>query len=209
MNKNYFVLASLFITCLLTSNIIAAKIVDLWGMQFPSAVFVYPVTFLLTDTINEVWGQNRARLTVMTGFFMSLVMLFFLYLGQILPPAPFYEHQEAYQAVLGAVPRIVLASMLAYLISQLYDVWMFNVIKKMSKGKFLWLRNNLSTVTSQLIDTVVFITVAFWGVYPGASLGTLILSQYLVKLIIAVIDTPFCYLLVNRVKSGKESETNG
>ena len=201
MERKLFYLACVFITSLLVSNIIASKVVDVWGIFIPAAVFVFPLTFLITDTVNEVWGYKVAREMVIIGFIMNLVMVFFLYLGQILPPAPIYEHQKAYEAVLGAVPRVVVASMVAYLLSQLHDIWAFNLWRKITKGKHLWLRNNLSTITSQLIDSVIFISIAFMGVFSWADIGSLILYQFLFKIALALIDTPFCYLLVNWIRS--------
>jgi len=130
------------------------------------------------------------------GFFMSLIMVFILFVGKVLPPAPFWKHQESYNIILGTTPRIVFASMVAYLISQNHDVWAFHWWRRLTGGKHLWMRNCFSTMGSQLIDSVLFIGLAFGGVYPLATIGMMIASQYLVKVIIAVLDTPFCYMLV-------------
>jgi uncharacterized integral membrane protein (TIGR00697 family) len=132
----------------------------------------------------------------MTGFYMSIVMVVVIFLGRLLPAAPFWQHQGAYEIILGSTPRIVLASMIAYLISQNHDVWAFHWLKKKTEGKHLWLRNNGSTVASQLIDSVLFIGIAFAGTYPMKTIAVMIASQYLVKVVIAFLDTPFCYLLV-------------
>lgn len=206
MERKYLYLACLFVTCLLVSNIIASKIVDVWGFLVPAAVFVFPVTFLITDTINEVWGKKKAREIILIGFIMNIVLLLFIQLGRVLPPAPFYEYQEAYEAVLGAVPRVVAASLAAYIISQLHDVWAFNFWRKVTSGKHLWLRNNLSTITSQLLDSVVFISLAFLGQFKYEEILILIFYQFLVKISLAIIDTPFCYLMVKWVR-GKEVVT--
>ncbi len=196
MERKLLFLTALFVTCLLVSNIIAGKLIGLANLTLPAAVFVFPITFLITDTVNEVWGNKQAREMVWLGFFMSLVMIAFLQLGRILPSAPFWEHQAAYEAILGTVPRIVAASMAAYLASQLHDVWAFNFWRRVTAGKHLWLRNNLSTMTSQLMDSAIFITLAFFGVVPGSLVVGMIFSQYLVKLILAAADTPLCYLVV-------------
>ena len=102
--------------------------------------------------------------------------------------------------ILSGTPRIVFASLVAYFISQTHDVWSFHFWKKKTNGKHLWWRNNVSTITSQIIDTVVFIGVAFWGVLPGSVLIGMMLSQYAIKVGIALADTPFCYLLVRWLK---------
>ncbi len=196
MERKLRILTALFITCLLVSNIIAGKLFVLGRFVLPAAVFAYPVTFVITDTISEVWGKKEANTAVWLGFFMSLVMTAFLYLGRILPPADIWGHQAAYEAVLGTVPRIVAASMAAYLVSQFHDVWAFLFWRRVTKGRHLWLRNNLSTMASQLIDSVIFITLAFAGTVENTVLVSMIGGQYLVKLILALADTPFCYLTV-------------
>lgn len=186
----------LFVTFLLLSNIMASKIVSVFGLLLPAAVIAYPVTFLFTDVVAEVEGKKSARGLVMTGFYLSLVMVALLWAARLLPPAPFWTHQEAWDRILGATPRIVLASMLAYVVSQNHDVWAFHWWKEKTAGRHLWLRNNLSTMVSQLIDSALFITVAFWGLYPPAAIGKMVLGQYAVKMAIALLDTPFCYMLV-------------
>jgi len=194
--NNLSFLRYLFITCLLLSNIIASKIIIVGGLILPAAIILYPVTFLFTDIVSEVDGKEQARALVMMGFYMSLVMVIVLFVGKLLPSAPFWKHQDAYNSILGATPRIVLASMIAYLISQHHDVWAFHWWKEKTAGKHLWLRNNLSTIVSQLIDSTLFIGIAFGGMYPLKTIVIMIVSQYLVKVGIALIDTPFCYLLV-------------
>ena len=131
-------------------------------------------------------------------------MVALIFGGELLPAAVFRDGQPAYESILGMVPRIVLASMVAYLISQHYDIFAFHFWRQKTKGRFLWLRNNASTMVSQAMDTGLFITIAFWGTVPTAILTEMLLTQYVIKLIIAACDTPFCYLLVallkNRVK---------
>ncbi len=208
MERKFLYLASLFVTCLLVSNIIAGKLVDLWGVIVPAAVFVFPVTFLITDAINEVWGKKRAREIVLVGFAMNIVLIFFIQLGNVLPPAVFYEHQKAYEAVLGLVPRIVFASLSAYLVSQLHDVWAFNYWRRITAGKHLWLRNNLSTISSQLIDSIIFISLAFGGGMANKELAMLVFYQFMVKLAMALVDTPFCYLLTGWLKKDGDNCSN-
>lgn len=195
-------LTALFITCLLVSNIVAGKLFTLGPLILPAAVFVYPVTFVITDTVSEVWGKKEANDIVWLGLIMNLVMTAYLCLGRVLPPAPFWGRQAAYEAILGMVPRIVAASMIAYLLSQLHDVWAFLFWRRVTAGKHLWLRNNLSTMASQLLDSVIFITLAFAGTVEGAVLVSMIGGQYLVKLILALADTPFCYLAVRWARKG-------
>ena len=118
----------------------------------------------------------------------------------MLPGAAIWEGGAAYEAVFGMVPRVVLASMLAYLVSQHHDVVAFHFWRRVTGGRYLWLRNNASTLVSQALDSAIFITVAFWGLLPPAVVWNLMLTQFLIKIGIAVLDTPFCYLLVGLLR---------
>ncbi len=194
----------LFVTSLLMANILASKIVVIGGLILPAAIILYPLTFLFTDVVSEIEGKESARTLVMTGFYMSIVMVAVIFIGRLLPAAPFWQNQGAYEIILGSTPRIVLASMIAYLISQNHDVWAFHWLKKKTEGRYLWLRNTCSTVASQLIDSVLFIGIAFAGTYPMKTIAVMIASQYLVKVGIALLDTPFCYLLVKAYGDSRE-----
>jgi hypothetical protein len=207
--KKLSVLQSLFVAGLVVSNIIAAKVVVIWKLVVPAAIIVYPFTFLLTDIIGELYGKNEADRTVWYGFMASVFAMVVVYAGMLLPPAPFMQKQQsAYELLMGPNRRIVLASLLAYVCSQKHDVWAFHLWKRLTKGRYKWLRNNLSTMTSQLLDTVIFIGIAFWGVVP--QLGEMILGQYVLKLLIAVIDTPLFYAFtVERRRHGNTWHAKG
>ncbi|MDI6616502.1 MAG: queuosine precursor transporter [Syntrophaceae bacterium] len=194
----------LFVTSLLLANILASKIIVVGGLVLPAAIILYPLTFLFTDVVSEVEGKKSASSLVMAGFYLSIFMVAVILAGRLLPPAGFWKHQEAYIAILGSTPRIVLASMIAYLISQNHDVWAFHWWRKKTAGRHLWLRNNLSTMVSQMIDSVLFIGIAFWGTVPPATIGVMILSQYAVKVGIALLDTPICYLMVRLYESDRK-----
>ncbi len=195
-SQNIQFIKYLFVCSLLLANIIASKIIIVGGLVLPAAIILYPLTFLFTDVVAEVEGKKSAGDLVMTGFYMSLFMVLVLLAGRLLPAAGFWKHQEAYNSILGSTPRIVTASMIAYLVSQRHDVWAFHWWRKKTAGRHLWLRNNLSTIVSQLIDSVLFIVIAFWGIFTPSAIGMMILSQYLVKIGIALLDTPICYMLV-------------
>ncbi len=196
---NFFlILTTSFIALLIVSNIIATKLIVIGNLIVPAAVICYALTFLITDTVAEIWGKERTKVIIKLGFFASIVAAFFIKLSIIMPAASFWPNQSEYELILGANIRIVVASMTAYLISQFHDVWAFHFWKEKTQGKYLWLRNNLSTATSQLIDTGIFIVIAFYG--TGAPLLALIVGQYIVKLIISICDTPIVYLLVSIIK---------
>jgi uncharacterized integral membrane protein (TIGR00697 family) len=189
---------------LITANIITVKLISVWGWIVPAGIIAYPLTFLFTDVITELYGRNTAAKVIWLGFGASILMVILVVGGRLLPPSAYWEGQAAYESVLGMVPRIVLASMIAYLVSQHHDIFAFSFWRRKTKARFLWLRNNASTMVSQALDTGLFITIAFWGTVPGSVLVNMLLTQYVIKLGIAALDTPFCYLMVyflkNRVK---------
>ncbi len=190
------VLAVIFTTALIIANIVAVKLVAIGSWVVPAGIIAYPLTFLLTDVIAELYGRRVATRVVWTGFGASLLMVLLIFGGKVLPPAPFWQDQPAYDAIFGVVPRIVLASMIAYLVSQHHDVLSYHFWRRKAGARHLWLRNNASTMVSQALDTGLFITIAFWGTVSSAVLVNMLITQYLIKLAIAAADTPFCYLLV-------------
>ncbi|MFO7817998.1 MAG: queuosine precursor transporter [Thermodesulfobacteriota bacterium] len=198
MDKNNNSLALSLLTCgfagsLVIASVLAAKIITIGGLVVPAGVLAYSVTFIATDVISELWGKKQAKRTVLGGFLALFVCMLLIKISLIWPSASFWDGQENFQAVLGITPRIIMASFAAYLISQTHDVWAFHFWKKIFRGRHLWFRNNISTASAQLLDTVVFISVAFWGTMPVLELIT---GQYVVKLGIALLDTPLIYLFV-------------
>ena len=190
-------LACIYSGSLVLAAVMASKIIAVGRLVVPAGVLAYCLTFLITDVISEIWGKERAQTVVMGGF-ITLVLVFLLTGVSILwPPASFWPHQKAYETILGSSARIMVASLTAYLFSQYHDVWAFHFWKRVTSDRFLWLRNNASTIVSQLLDSVVFITIAFYGSMP---LVPLILGQWVVKVGIAAMDTPFVYLLVYLVR---------
>lgn len=206
--KNLMLVNAIFLTSLLVANVVSSKIVSFWGLTVPAAIVAYPLTFLMTDVIGEIWGKEEANKTVKLGFICQMISLALIGGAILLPVAPFADNQAQFTAILGSSFRVVFASMVGYLVSQSWDVWIFHkvrdaYIKKHGStkgGRWIW--NNASTMTSQIIDTAIFITIAFIGVVPN--IWTMILSQYLVKFVYALLDTPFFYLLTR-----KRSEMNG
>lgn len=200
--KNLMLVNAIFITSLLIANVVSSKIVSFWGLTVPAAIVAYPLTFLMTDVIGEIWGKKEANKTVKLGFICQMVSLVLIGGAILLPVAPFADNQAQFTAILGSSFRVVFASMIGYLVSQSWDVWIFHkvrdaYIKKHGStkgGRWIW--NNASTMTSQIIDTAIFITIAFIGIVPN--IWTMILSQYLVKFAYALLDTPFFYLLTRK-----------
>ncbi|MDC3416883.1 queuosine precursor transporter [Aquibacillus salsiterrae] len=202
----YIYLHSLFVGLLILSNILGVKLISVGNFILPAAVIAYVVTYLITDVIGEVYGKDAARKTVQAGFLTQVIGLVFIYLAIELPAAPIFANQEAFATILGGSFRVMLASLLAYLVSQNVDVIIFHRLKEKHGEKKLWLRNNLSTMLSQLLDTTIFIAIAFAGTVPTPVLISMIVTQYVVKFMIAIIDTPIAYLLV---KLAKKEKVNG
>ncbi|AXU74642.1 Inner membrane protein YhhQ [Clostridioides difficile] len=200
--RNLTLLNCVFVTSLVVSNIVAGKVIDIFGLIVPAAVVAYPLTFLCTDIIGEIWGKEEANRTVKRGILMQLFSLLLITIAIALPSASFaQEYGNNLKVVLGQNVRFVLASLTAYILAQSNDVFIFHKLKDKFRGKHKWLRNNVSTMLSQLIDTAIFITIGFWGTVP--SILTMIMSQYVVKFCLALLDTPFFYLLTRENKKIK------
>jgi len=190
----FIILLSVFVGSITIASVLASKIISISGKLFvPAGVLAYSVTFIVTDVISELWGKTRANFIIIGGFIALILALILVQVGLVWPKAPFWQHEEAFQTVLGSTRRIIIASFIAYLVSQFHDVWAFHFWKRITKERHLWLRNNLSTVVSQFIDSFIFITIAFYGVH---AVWPLILGQWAVKISIAVADTPLIYLFV-------------
>jgi len=186
----YALFSSVFCAVLIMGVALGSKIVVVGGITASVSALTYPITFIITDIINEALGPRAARRIVIFGA-ISLVTFFLLIeLALALPAAPFWENAEGYQNAFGLSLRIIAAGTVAYIISQLHDVWLFHVIRSVTGERALWLRKSLSTVVSQAIDSAIFVFVAFWGVAP---LWELFLGQFIIKAAIALLDTPFVY----------------
>ncbi|NMC76001.1 MAG: queuosine precursor transporter [Candidatus Methanofastidiosa archaeon] len=184
----------MFASFTVIANIIASKIVVFGPFNVPAAVLVYSTTFLLTDFLSELYSEKEAFKAVAIGFISNIILVISIWVAVEWQSAPFWTGQSAFESIFGLVPRIVLASMISYVISQNLDVKIFMILKN-KYPKYLWLRNNAGTMISQFVDTIVFISIAFYGTIPNSFFFSLIMGQYAVKWIIAVFDTPFLYVV--------------
>ena len=197
----FLILAAFFVTFVVLTNTVGVKLFEIGGRTLPVSIIWYPLSFLITDIVSEIYGSRRARLLVYLGFGMSLVLLAFSLVGIALPTAAIYPLGEDYTNIFGPVWRLLLGSMAAYLLAQMIDVRLFHFWKRLTGGRHLWLRNNGSTMISQLVDSVTVNTIFLYEnptVFSGTTgdLVRIILSVYLVKVLIAALDTPLCYLTV-------------
>ena len=223
MNENYIkiysILMTVFVVMLVLTNIIGTKIFLLFESIIPNGLFgssialtagiiTYPITFLVTDITSELFGKKKANLLIIVGFFCSLLSLFIISIVIKLEPSDIwltgtsYNNlnyiEVAFNTIFSMPSILIFASMSAYLVAQLIDINIFHIIKKMTNSKHLWLRNNLSTMFSQLIDTIIVNTI-FLGFGMGIDIiivCKIIIANYLVKIIFALIDTPLVYFFV-------------
>ncbi|WP_461208354.1 queuosine precursor transporter [Desulfocurvus sp. DL9XJH121] len=185
--RAHALLLALFTGGLVCAALISSKIITVCGVTVPAGVLAYSLTFAASDVVGEVWGRERAGEMVLAGFAALVMTSALSWLAVAWPSASFWDGQHAFARVVGSTPRIVAASLAAYAVSQTHDVWLFHLLKNRTHGRHLWLRNNLSTMVSQGLDSAIFVTVAFYGILP---VGPIILGQWLVKLAIAALDTP-------------------
>lgn len=182
----------------IVANIQVIQTVELFGLVATLGNIVYATSFLVTDILSENYGKKEAKKAVWIGFFSLISMTFLMNLALQFLPFEGDEFattaHEATSTIFSLMPRIAIASLAAYLLSQRHDVWAYHFWKnRFPKDNQIWLRNNLSTMVSQLIDSVVFVAIAFWGVYEGAVLFEIFLTTYILKWVVAAADTPFVY----------------
>jgi len=187
-------LFGLMVFNLLLCNIQVLKTVELFGLTTTLGNVLYASVFLATDLLSEFHGKKEAQKGVLLGFVALVMMVGYMQFALYFQPAAEDFAQPHLQALFGFMPRIALASMIAYLISQLHDVWAFHAIKNRTGDKLLWLRNNASTMVSQFLDSAIFCTIAFYGMFPMNVFWEILLSTYIIKVVVAALDTPFIYL---------------
>ncbi len=199
----YLILAGMFIAALVASNLIFQKFFY-WNpfgwfrFEISVGILPYPITFLITDIISEIYGKKKANQVVVAGIIASVFSMGIIYISNIVPATDWSPvKNDTFTHVFGLSPVAVLASMMAYLFAQFIDIRIFHFWKAKTKGKHLWLRNNFSTFSSQLIDTLtVLLLLCSFGVIEWEFFGKLLLSGFLFKIIIAALDTPILYIFV-------------
>ena len=198
--RYYDVAVALFVTSLLTANIIAVKLVQLGPLILPAGVVIFPLSYILGDILTEVYGFRYARRAIWLGFVGNLIAVIAIYIAGVLPSPDFWEGQQAFQSILGFTPRLLFASFVAYLVGEFSNSTILAKMKVWTQGRHLWARTISSTVVGQGLDSVVFIFIAFGGLMAGPALATAVLSQWLFKSLYEVLATPLTYLVVNKLK---------
>jgi hypothetical protein len=207
VSHRFVVVAALFVTCLITANILIAKQISIGGVILPAAIVIFPISYIIGDVLTEVYGYRQARRVIWLGFACNLLAVLAIWIGKILPPAPVFQAQSAYESILGSTPRFLLASFLAYLAGEFTNSFVLAKMKIMTKGRWLWTRTIGSTLVGQAVDTVVVLTIAFVGVLPLSVLGIMIVSHWLVKSAYETIATPLTYVVVAYLKRKEGIDT--
>ena len=195
-----------FVSILLISNVASSKIVDFGWFTFDGGTLLFPLSYIFGDILTEVYGYKRSRSVIWLGFFCTFVMAaVFIIVGK-LPAAPGWDNQAAYDAILGLTPRIVAASLIAYFCGEFSNSFVLAKMKILTKGRWLWTRTIGSTVVGELVDSTLFIVIAFWGILPNALLVTLIVSNYIFKTGVEVLFTPVTYKVVGFLKRNEQED---
>ena len=196
----FVIVVAVFVTCLITANVTAVKLVSIFGLILPAGVIVFPISYIVGDVLTEVYGFQSARRVIWLGFFCNLSAVLAIWLAGIMPAAPFWKAQEAYDTILGYTPRLLTASFLAYLVGEFANSIVLAKMKVATNGRWLWSRTIGSTLVGQGLDSLAFVFVAFIGTIPLRGLIAAIVAQWLFKSIYEAAATPFTYLVVNALK---------
>jgi uncharacterized integral membrane protein (TIGR00697 family) len=201
MSWRFIICAALFVTCLLTANTMAAKLITVGGVVLTAGIVLFPISYVVGDVLTEVWGYGAARRVIWLGFACNALMVAALWVGGELPPAPFWKGQDAYETVFGTTPRVLAASFLAYLVGEFANAFVLAKLKLATQGRWLWTRTIGSTVVGQGLDSAVFVTLAFAGTVPAGALGGIVAAQWLAKVAYEAAATPLTYAAVAWLKS--------
>ncbi len=204
-NSYFPIVSAVFVGLLIISNVGATKLISAGPLIVDGGAFLFPLVYITGDVLTEVYGFKAARRVILVGFAMAVLSALTFYLVQISPAAPGWENQSAFEATLGFVPRIVLASVCGFLLGQILNSWVLAKIKQRTKESSLWVRLIGSTAVGELADTLVFCTIAFYGVITGADFVNYVIVGYLYKTLLEVVLLPVTYRVIAKVKANEPS----
>ena len=199
----FMLFGTLFCVCLITANVLETKQISIGPLNITGGLLVFPISYIINDTVCEVWGYAKARLLIWLGFFMNFLFVLFGAVADMMPGAPYWHNEEGFHAVFGLAPRIVIASFLAFLVGSFINAYVMSRMKLRSKGRHFSLRAIVSTVFGESADSLLFFPVAFLGVIPTKEMLPLILSQIFLKTFYEIIVLP---VTIRTVKAAKEYE---
>jgi queuosine precursor transporter len=198
--RYFSIVSSVFVATLLISNTVGGKIFTFYGLNLPGGVIVFPISYIFGDILTEVYGYKASRKIIWTGLGCLVLMSAIYYVVQTLPPAVFWQDQKAYETVLGVAPRIAFASSIAYFVGEFGNSYTLAKMKVWTAGKHLWARIIGSTVVGQAADTLIFCIIAFAGVFTPANIITILISNYIFKIVYEALATPITYAIVRHLK---------
>jgi len=209
MQKSYKYLGlitAFFAIVLLTSNVVSTKIVDLWGLEFDGGTLLFPLSYIFGDVLTEVYGYRPTRRVIWTGFFLTLFSMFVIMFIGWLPASAAWGQQDAYMTILGLTPRIIMASLIAYFVGEFLNSFVMAKMKIFSKGRFLWMRTIGSTLLAEAFDTVLFVLIAFYGVFDNALIMEILIFSYVFKVGVEILFTPITYAIVGLLKKTEHED---
>jgi uncharacterized integral membrane protein (TIGR00697 family) len=204
--KYFDLIMALFVAVLLISNVASSKILQLGPFTFDGGTILFPISYIFGDILTEVYGYRRSRRVIWTGFACAGLMAGVLMLVGALPPAEGWENQQAYEAILGTTPRIVLASLIAYFAGEFSNSYTLAKMKILTQGRWLWTRTIGSTLIGEGVDTLLFVTIAFAGTLPWPLFWTIIASNYVFKVGLEAVMTPLTYRITNSLKRAEHED---
>ena len=207
MSWRFITCTALFVTCLLTANVTASKLVTAGSLTLTAGIVIFPISYILGDVLTEVWGYAATRKVIWLGFACNVLMVAAIWAGGALPPAPFWKGQAAYEEILGQAPRILAASFVAYLIGEFANAYVLARLKIATSGRWLWVRTIGSTVVGEGLDSLVFVALAFAGTVTSGTLIVIFVNQWLVKVVYEAAATPLTYLAVGWLKARERIDT--
>lgn len=204
--KHLPTITGLFVAVLIISNIASTKLSSFWGLTLDAGTVLFPLSYIFSDVLTEVYGFARARRVIWTGFAGIALASLTFYLVQLLPVSPDWPNQGAYEAILGLVPRIVAGSLTGYFCGEFANSYVLAKMKVATQGKWLWSRTIGSTLIGQLVDTLVFSLIAFYGSVPGSVFVALVISNYVFKTAVEVVFTPVTYAITKWLKKAEDED---
>ncbi|MEG1686096.1 MAG: queuosine precursor transporter, partial [Bacteroides sp.] len=200
VSVSFMLLGILFCVCLVASNLLETKVIQLWGITATAGLIVFPISYIINDCIAEVWGFKKARLIIWSGFAMNFLVIGFSQLAVLLPAAPFWEGEEGFNFVFGMAPRIAVASLTAFLVGSFLNAYVMSRMKLASGGKNFSLRAIVSTLVGESADSLIFFPIAFGGLIPLNELLIMIATQAVLKSLYEVIILPVTIRVVKYIK---------
>ncbi len=207
VSLTFMVSGILFAVCLIVANIVESKLVNIFGINATAGLLIFPLSYILNDVIAEVWGFRKARLIIWMGFLMNFLAVAIFRMSIAMPASPFFENQEAFATILGSTQRITIASFIAFLCGSFLNAYVMSKMKLATQGRGFSTRAVVSTLLGEGCDSLIFFTIAFYGVLPQKELLILIGTQTTMKIAYEIIALPITTLIVKWVKKIEETDT--